>query len=69
MKCVYSAPGHEVDATDFIYGTYMHIHLSYMAIRYIDYMYRLMDKFVSGTCMPVTYEVDVVVGCWIYMQI
>ena len=38
VKCVYSVPNCMIDASDFICGTYMHIHQPYMPIKYFIYL-------------------------------
>ena len=60
---LYSIPGHMVDASDFICGTYIHIHPSYMHSKCMAYMCSVVDIFVSSMYIAITCKVDAVGGC------
>ena len=63
LLSVHSVPGHLVDASDFLYGTCMHMHLPYVSIKYLAYMPNLVGIFVSGRYLAIACEVDVVLRC------
>ena len=66
VKYVYSAHCHVVDCIDFIYGTYMCIHLPYKFIRYlayVTYMPNLVGIYVSSRYLGMAGDVCTVVGC------
>ena len=52
-----------VIANDLICEIYMHIHLSYMSIKYMTCMCSLMGISISGTYMAIACKVHVVVVC------
>ena len=63
---VHSASCHKADCSDFIYGTYICVNLPYKPIRYliyVAYMPNFMGIFVSSTCLVITCEVYIAVGC------
>ena len=45
---MYRGPCHMVDCSDFIYDTYMCIHLPFNLIKYLAYMPNSVGIFVSG---------------------
>ena len=64
LLSVCSTHGHEVDANDFIFGTYRHMYHPCIHIKYFEctYMSNAVDIFVSVTYMTKWCEVDVPVG-------
>ena len=59
---LHSAHGHMVDTSDFMCGIYVQIHLPYVPVKYMAYIFSLMDIFVSRVYMAIICKVDVVVG-------
>ena len=49
----------------------MHIHPAHMHVKYLVYMAYMpyfMGIFISGTYLATTGELEVAVGCWLYMH-
>ena len=78
LSSVYSIPDHLVDNSDLICDMYMHVIAIYMYVKFFAYMAYICNLeaiFVSGICMPMIHEVDVVVSCalahvhqcWVYI--
>ena len=63
VKCVYSAPCHIVDCSDFICGTHLFIHPPCKHIKCMVCMPYLMGLFVPSTYLAIAFEVCIAVGC------
>ena len=53
------------------HASYMHIHPAHIHVKYLVYMAYMpyfMGIFVSGTYIATTGELEVAVGCWLYMH-
>ena len=52
-----------VNASDFVFGIHLHMHLLYILFQYMVYMCNVVGILVSGTHMAMLCELDVAVVC------
>ena len=67
LSYLYSAPSYELIVGHFMFGIYVHIHLSYMTVMYIYAVCRVY--LFSGAYMAIMCEIDTTVSCaWAHIS-